>query len=212
MRARPKPARPAGRRGWRLPWWIAALLALAALSIAIVAGIVAGGDLGGTQVEDRSPGSSQATFDPSALKPRKGSGPLLPDFSLAAFGGQGEVTGADFRGTPLVLNFWASWCPFCIEEMPGFERVNREFGGAVTFLGVDLQDDRALAEDLAVRTGVTYRLAEDPEGSLFAAVGGLGMPTTLIVSADGHIEEKVTGPLEPDQLRRLILENLFEEA
>lgn len=63
-----------------------------------------------------------------------------------------------------------------------------------------------------MRTGVTYRLAEDPEGSLFAAVGGLGMPTTLIVSADGHIEEKVTGPLEPDQLRRLILENLFEEA
>lgn len=209
---RPPVSRTAGHRGWRLPSWIAALLGAAVLSVALVAGFVSGGDFGGSPVEDRSAGRAETTFDPSTLEPRKGSGPLLPNFSLDALGGAGEVTFAQFQGTPLVLNFWASWCPFCIEEMPGFERVNREFGGSVAFLGVDLQDDRALAKDLAERTGVTYRLAEDRDGSLFAAVGGLGMPTTLLVSVDGHIEERITGPLQPDELRRLILEHLFVEA
>lgn len=209
---RPPVSRTAGAGGWRLPSWIAALLGAAVLSVALVAGFVSGGDFGGTQAEDRSAGNGETSFDPSRLEPRKGSGPLLPDFSLDAFGEAGEVTSAQFQGTPLVLNFWASWCPFCIEEMPGFERVNQEFGGAVAFLGVDLQDDRGLAGDLAERTGVTYRLAEDRDGSLFAAVGGLGMPTTLLVSADGHIEEKITGPIESDELRRLILEHLFVEA
>lgn len=210
--ARPPASRTAGHRGWRLPWWIAALLGAAVLSVALVAGFVSGGDFGGTQSEDRSGSRSDGARDPSTLEPRKGSGPLLPDFTLDALGSRGKVAAADFRGTPLVLNFWASWCPFCIEEMPGFERVHGEFGGSVAFLGIDLQDDRALAEDLAERTGVTYRLAEDRDGSVFAAVGGIGMPTTLLVSADGHIEEKITGPIAPDELRRLILEHLFVEA
>jgi thiol-disulfide isomerase/thioredoxin len=178
------------------------------LAAAIAAGLVTGADLGDTRPDTRG---SLPAERPSELVPREGSGEPLPDFTLQGFGGGGRVSAADFRGTPLVLNFWASWCPFCIEEMPGFERVHREFGDAVAFLGVDLQDDPTLARDLAKRTGVTYRLAEDPDGSVYAAVGGLGMPTTLLVSADGRIEQKVTGPLGPDQLRRLILDHLFEE-
>lgn len=190
--------------------WIAALVGIGVLSAAIAAGFVAGGDLGGAGSDDGRPA---APTEPGVdLVPKEGSGEPLPDFTLAGFGGGGSVSGADFRGTPLVLNFWASWCPFCIDEMPGFEQVHREFGGAVAFLGVDLQDDRALARDLAERTGVTYPLAEDPDGSLFARVGGLGMPTTLLLSADGRIEEKITGPLSADQLRRLIVDTLFEEA
>ena len=195
--------RPAQRR-WG---WIAASVGIGVLSAAIAAGLVSGGGLGGT----RSEAPAAPAERPSDLVPREGSGPPLPDFNLQGFGGRGRVSAADFRGRPLVLNFWASWCPFCIEEMPGFERVHREFGDAVAFLGVDLQDDPALAGDLAERTGVTYRLAEDPDGSVYATIGGLGMPTTLLVSADGGIERKITGPLEPDQLRRLILDHLFEE-
>lgn len=119
---------------------------------------------------------------------------------------------SDFRGTPLVLSFWASWCPFCIEEMPDLERVHRRFGEAVAFLGVDLQDDRGLASDLIDRTGVTYPIAEDPSGSLFADTRGLGMPTTLLVTADGHVARRITGPVSDDELERLVLEHLVEET
>lgn len=197
------------RRATRGAWWIAALVGIGVLAAAIAAGFFSGGDLGGT----RSEGQPAAPAEPAVdLVPREGSGRPLPDFTLQGFGGRGSVSAADFRGKPLVLNFWASWCPFCIQEMPGFEQVHRELGEAVAFLGVDLQDDPALAKDLAERTGVTYTLAEDPDGSLFAAVEGLGMPTTLLVSADGRIVQKITGPLKADQLRRLILDQLFEEA
>ena len=206
---RPRTRQKTPRRASRRAWWIAALVGSGVLAGAIAAGFVSGGDLGRTRSEGPAAAPPEAAVD---VVPKEGSGPPLPDFSLQRFGGGGQVSAADFRDTPLVLNFWASWCPFCIEEMPGFERVHSEFGGAVAFLGVDLQDDPGLAGDLADRTGVTYPLAEDPDGSLYARVGGLGMPTTLLVSADGRIEEKVTGPLEADQLRRLILDNLFEEA
>jgi thiol-disulfide isomerase/thioredoxin len=203
-RTRPRIGRAATRRAW----WIAALVGIVVLTVAIAAGFVSGGDLGGTRSEGRTAAPGEPSLD---LMPKEGSGPPLSDFTLQGFGGGGRVSAADFQGTPLVLNFWASWCPFCIEEMPGFEQVHREFGGSVAFLGVDLQDDHALAKDLAARTGVTYRLAEDPDGSLFARIGGLGMPTTVLVSADGRIEQKITGPLDAEQLRQMILDNLFEE-
>jgi thiol-disulfide isomerase/thioredoxin len=134
-------------------------------------------------------------------------------FELARFDGEGVVTLEDYRGTPLVLNFWASWCPFCIEEMPGFERVRAKFEGSVSFLGVGMREtSRSLAEDLVERTGVTYDLAEDPEGALFVAVEGRNMPTTLLITADGHIAERIGGPLQERQLEALILEHLVEEA
>lgn len=201
-------ARPRGARRARA--WAAVLVGAGVLAAAAVGGFLAGGDAGRAGGDVVPVGSAEPRLDPGELVPRAGSGPPLPDFTLQAFGGGGTVSAADLRGTPLVLNFWASWCPFCVEEMPGFERVHRRLGDAVTFLGVDLQDDPKLARDLATRTGVTYPLAEDPDGSLFAAVGGLGMPTTLLVSADGRIEERITGPLTAEQLRDLILRHLFE--
>lgn len=205
-RAPRKPAK--GRRGSR--GWIAAAIGVAVLAGAVAVGLLAGGGREAARPAPSAP--AEGGLDPGALVPRAGTGPPLVDFTLARFEGGGTVSVSDFRGTPLVLNFWASWCPFCVEEMPGFEQVHREFGGAVAFLGVDLQDDPKLARDLMVRTGVTYDLAVDPDGSLFAAVGGTGMPTTLLVSADGRVEEHITGPLTAQQLRELILENLFEGA
>lgn len=185
------------------------------LALSAALGFGAGGDFGRVSLDDAgspgTPGGAAADADPSQLRPRSGSGPVLPDFSLAGFGGEGTIDAADLRGTPLVLNFWASWCPFCIEEMPGFEAVHRRFDGAVTFLGVDLQDDRGLARDLIRRTGVTYAMAEDPNGTLFSAIRGVGMPTTLLVTADGHVAERITGPLRAATLEKLILEHLFEE-
>jgi thiol-disulfide isomerase/thioredoxin len=114
----------------------------------------------------------------------------LPDF-------QGRpVRLADFRGRPVVLNFWASWCPACIAEMPAFERLHRRLGDRVVFLGVNQRDDRGAALDLAGRTGVTYRLAVDAAGRSFDAFGGLGMPTTVFIRADGTVAEVVTGQLD----------------
>lgn len=126
-------------------------------------------------------------------------GETAPALTLKDFDGKSFAL-ADYGGKPLVLNFWASWCPNCTAEMPDFERVHKQVAGAVAFLGVNLNDDRGSAEKLAGETGVTYRLAEDPDGELFRAFGAPGMPTTVFIAADGTIADVVAGQLSSEQL------------
>jgi cytochrome c biogenesis protein CcmG, thiol:disulfide interchange protein DsbE len=115
---------------------------------------------------------------------------------------------ADFRGRPVVLNFWASWCPACVAEMPAFEQVHRRLGDRVVFLGVNQRDQRAAAVDLARRSGASYRLAVDAAGRSFDAFGGVGMPTTVLVRADGTVAEIVPGQLDEALLTERIHRDL----
>ncbi len=137
---------------------------------------------------------------------RASAGEPAPNVEMVDFDGE-QVTFAEYLGTPIVLNFWASWCPFCIAEMPGFERVNQDAAGRVAFIGVNLQDDPGLATQLAGETGVTYRLARDPQGVVYAAFGGIGMPTTVFIDAEGLVSEVITGQMSEDQLRSKIEEH-----
>jgi len=127
--------------------------------------------------------------------------------TLVDFDGE-TFTLADYRGTPLVVNFWASWCPSCAAEMPAFESVYQEFGGEVEFVGINNNDNRDAALELARSTGVSYRLAEDPQGEAFAAFGGAGMPTTLFIDRDGGVVERIAGGVSAEQLTDLIEEHL----
>lgn len=116
----------------------------------------------------------------------------------------GQLRLADLRGRPVVLNFWASWCPPCLAEMPEFERVHRRLGDRVAFLGVNQRDQPGAAERLARSTGVTYPLAVDPAGRAFDAFGGLGMPTTVLIRADGTVADIFAGQLDETLLRERI--------
>lgn len=95
----------------------------------------------------------------------------------------------DYAGSPLVVNFFASWCVPCITEMPDFEAVHQRFGDRVRFLGLNVQDQLADGKEIAIRTGVTYDLGRDPRGEILRAFGGKVMPTTAFVAADGTVVE-----------------------
>lgn len=137
-------------------------------------------------------------FLPSDEEPELGT---VDGIVLESFDGEGEVALASLTGRPLVLNWWASWCTFCIEEMPDFQSVYADVSDQVEFLGVNIQDSPDLARRLARATGVRYPLAVDPGGRAFEAVGAVGMPTTLFVDEEGRIRERVTGPLTAEDLR-----------
>ena len=128
----------------------------------------------------------------------------LPDLE----GPSRQVRLADLRGRPAVVNFWASWCTFCAAEMPAFERVHQRLGQRVAFVGIDQRDHRDAALALANRTGVSYRLAFDPAGRSFDAFGGLGMPTTVLLRADGTVAEVFSGQLDEQTLARKLHDTL----
>ena len=134
------------------------------------------------------------------------SGESAPDVEMVDFDDV-PLSLSDYQGTPVILNFWASWCPFCIAEMPDFERVNKDAGESVAFIGVNLQDDPSAAERLAEETGVTYRLTRDPQGVVYQAFGGIGMPTTVFIDSAGLVRETVTGQMSESQLRSKIKEH-----
>lgn len=136
-----------------------------------------------------------------------GAGASESDFSYATPDGQ-TVQFADLTDGPVVINFFASWCPSCIAEMPDFEAVFQEFGGEVEFLGLAMQDRTEAAVELVGETGVTYPIGLDPEGEIFAQFGGLGMPTTVFVGADGTIERVHSGQLSAEGLADIINEDL----
>ncbi|MGH2684939.1 MAG: TlpA family protein disulfide reductase [Actinomycetota bacterium] len=129
----------------------------------------------------------------------KGAAPAfeLPDVR----DGAPAVRLADYRGTPVVVNFFASWCGPCIREMPAFARVAADVDGQVAFVGVNHQDSRRLGLELLDETGVRYPAAYDPDGSVAADYGLIGMPTTVFVSGDGEILAKRTGEMSEEELR-----------
>jgi cytochrome c-type biogenesis protein len=118
-----------------------------------------------------------------------------PEITFEYFdGGSGSL--ADFAGRPVVLNFWASWCPACVAEMPDFQAAHEQLGDQVVFLGMDMQDiSREDALGLVESTGVEYILADDPTGEIFQAFGGFSMPTTVFINRNGEIVDTHNGTI-----------------
>ena len=134
-------------------------------------------------------------------------GGRLESLSLPQLDGTGTLEYASFSDRPLVINFFASWCPNCISEMPQFEKVHRELGERVGFLGVSQRDAVSASVELVRKTGVTYPTGIDRTGSFFDALGGIGMPTTVFVLPGGTIAETWTGAMDAELLTDLIAEH-----
>jgi cytochrome c biogenesis protein CcmG/thiol:disulfide interchange protein DsbE len=119
---------------------------------------------------------------------------------------------SSLRGTPVLVNFFASTCVPCIKEMPALEEVHQAVGEQVTFLGLAMQDRPEDALDLVERTGVTYRTAQDRDASVITALGGAVLPTTVLLDADGQIVAMHNGELDADELRDLLADKLGIES
>lgn len=205
--ASPPPARPARRRLHPLVIGTVAAVVAFAAATAVAALLAPTSDTADPAVPEVELRFSGDDTDP-APPPLVGDDPTgrpLPDgnFSMLA-GGLGSF--ADYRGSPLVVNFFASWCVPCVAEMPAFESVHQERGAEVGFLGVNLRDSVADATELVERTGVTYDIARDPSGELATALGVVAMPSTVFVSADGTIVATQAGELSADELRQRLTE------
>ena len=114
------------------------------------------------------------------------------------------VTISSLRGTPALINFWASWCTPCREEAPQLERFARSHDGRVSVVGVDWNDAAGSARAFIRRYGLTYGLLRDGSGSAGSAYGISGLPTTFVLDSRGHIAATLRGPQTAEDLRRAL--------
>lgn len=135
-------------------------------------------------------------------------GGTLEKLQLPALEGGGTIDYTSLSDKPLVINFFASWCPNCVGEMPGFEQVHQKLGDQVSFLGISQSDSASASIALAHQTGISYQTAIDSAGVFFHAAGGTGMPTTIFVRPGGEIADVWVGGLDQTSLEGLITQDL----
>ena len=125
-----------------------------------------------------------------------------PDFSLPSIDGNGTVSLSAYRGSIVVLNFWATWCAPCRLEAAGLERAAKAYRGhGVRFLGVDERDNDPAGRAFVEEFGITYPNGSDPSGRLAFSYALFGMPTTFVIDGAGTIRYRFVGYVIEDALR-----------
>jgi len=141
-------------------------------------------------------------FDPRAID-----SPLVgkpaPPFSLTDLDGT-VISLEALRGTPVVINFWATWCQPCIAEHPVLQAEARRWEGKVRFLGIIYQDQPEPIRRFLARRGSWGPSLVDPGSRVAIAYGVYGAPETFVIGPDGTIVEKITGMVDPRRLDRLL--------
>ena len=134
--------------------------------------------------------------DRSIAAPKTGF--LAPDFTLTSTDGE-TVKLSDLRGRPVILNFWATWCPPCRAEMPAIEEAWQRYrADGLLILGVNQGESKGVVEGYARQeVGTTFPLLLDQTTEVGAIYGVRALPTTVFIDAEGRIQElKVGGPLD----------------
>lgn len=120
-------------------------------------------------------------------------GDSAPDFSITAANGR-TITPSNFGAKLLVLNFWATWCPSCIEEMPSLDKFQERFANSgVVVLGVSIDRDETRYRAFLARTRVSFLTAHDPESKISADYGTLKVPESYIIDNRGRVLQKIIG-------------------
>ena len=132
--------------------------------------------------------------------------PAAPDFTLPHADGK-KVALKDFRGKVVFLNFWATWCESCREEMPAMERLYKEFKGkGLEVVAVNVKEKRPDALAFYKKFQLTYPLLLDTEGQVGLLYGAFGLPVTYLIDRKGVVLARLWGPADwysPDA-RKLI--------
>jgi len=123
-----------------------------------------------------------------------------PDFELQTFDGR-PIRLSDFKGRPVLINFWASWCPPCKEETPDLIAAYNELKDInAVFIGVGTQDDTDKLKQFAEAYQIPYLVVEDPLGKVSNQYRVLGMPTTFLIDADGVLRKVINGVVTRSQV------------
>ena len=169
---------------------VAALIALLAWAIA-----QSGGNPGGLGVNDEF-GEVSITSGPA------------PPLSLQLLDG-GSIGLGELRGKVVMVDFWSSWCPPCIEEAPVLAEAYREYAGQeVEFLGVAIWDEADDIDRYIQQFDLSYPNGLDAKGAMAINYGVRGIPEKYFIDREGQLVRKFSGPVSAEKLRAIIDEML----
>ena len=122
-----------------------------------------------------------------------------PDFELENITGEKKHL-ADYQGKVVVLNFWATWCGPCKDEMPFFQEIYERYGSEITVLAVNNQETVDKVSPFVEELGLTYEILMDNDGSVATQYQVIGFPTTYFIDPNGIIKFLHVGVLTEEQL------------
>ncbi|MBQ3403943.1 MAG: redoxin domain-containing protein [Oscillospiraceae bacterium] len=164
-----------------------------------------------TQTEAAAADEPQPEAQPEA-EPESDLTPA-PDFKVLDADGN-EVRLSDFVGQPVIVNFWATWCPYCIDEMGEFEENWQKYGERVQFMMVDIADGKRETVDQAKtfieESGYGFPVYFDTELEAAMAYSLSSLPMTLCINSEGEIFTANVGQMRPSVLESIINELLVE--
>ena len=160
------------------------------------------------------------SFSAFAVKSNKKEDVKMPNIVLYdQYGKKHNIE--EYKGKVVVINFWATWCGYCVQEMPEFEKVYKEFGSNkkdVIILGVagpkskenqnnvDVEKDKVIS--FLKKKNITYPTLMDEAGKSFDDYKVRALPMTYVINKDGYLEGFVSGAITSEQLRKAVNETL----
>jgi peroxiredoxin len=129
---------------------------------------------------------------------------MAPDFELLGVDGAVHQL-SQWRGQPVLLNFWATWCPPCRAELPALQAASERYAGRITIIGIAVGETAEQVAPFVAQYGLTYPLLLDLDNNVTEARYAIrGLPTTLFVAADGIVSARHIGPLTEADIDRYL--------
>ena len=133
-----------------------------------------------------------------------------PNFTLQKLGG-GTITLSEFKGKkPVVVDFWASWCPNCRRDMPNLNRFYEKYKDKVEVIGVNLQEKESTVQNFISSRGISFPIALDPSGSASRAFGIQYTNTHFLIDINGNLVRTIPGDIRESDVESLIIQTVSQ--
>ena len=126
-------------------------------------------------------------------------GVMAPDFTAELSDGT-SLTLSELRGKPVIINFWATWCGYCVKEMPAFERLKEDFGDKIGIIAVNCGEDGDTVKDFVSGNGYTFPVALDENFEISMLYPTNSIPYTVIVDGEGKVTHVSSGAADADTM------------
>ncbi len=156
-----------------------------------------------TKENDSEDVNSSDETEPGTNDPEEEEATPAPDFTVYTDEDE-EITLSSQTGKPIILNFWASWCPPCKSEMPHFQEAYEESGEDFIFMMINLTDGSRETKETAAKfleeMGYTFPVYFDLDQSAMTAYGTVSIPATYFIDEEGNIAASAVGAIDKDTL------------